>query len=203
MDKVSINSELTDLNSNIKSAFEEAHSIGELNFESIDLNPKAISITLPFVAKDQEVFLNTYLPLHAARIISVKNPVIYFFSITETLSNKEAAELVSNLYTFKQGIGKKQFLLPKILKKIPETSERVLYVGSKKKSFYIRVCQHLGFCRPDTQGLNLYNLPEPLKRELKLHYCELQTVHPLTITILEQSLHKKLRPLIGDAPYYG
>lgn len=203
MEQINIKNELEIINESMKDALAEAKSFYDVEFKSIEINPKQTNIDMPFIAKNQKEFLAKYLPMHAEEFIDVKGPVVYYFTITEEISNKEAAGLVKSLYVFKKGEGKELVLLPKVLKEPNERNERTLYVGSKKKDFYIRVCQHLGYCLPRTQGLNLLKWPEELRKPLRFHYCEMNVQFPITIALVEQALHAKLKPLIGESPYYG
>jgi len=173
-----------------------------LDFKTIQLDIRGINLPEYGSARQNDV-LKEIFPIIVDELIQIEFPVIYYFQICDEIDDPGLLTKLKGLYEFKYGDGKGKVMLPKITKNpTMKNSQKILYVGSRSKKFSGRILEHLGFSHHGTQGLNLCKIPNGFN-SVKLHYAIIKTQNLKAVYLIENALHQKLKPLIGDSPSFG
>jgi hypothetical protein len=119
-------------------------------------------------------------------------PALYFFEINESI---EKDEIITNIKTVNL---EKNLNIPAQNNTLK--NEGVLYVGKVKSRAWGRLIQHLGYHKnAKSHGLQLDHWAKNIKSELKLKYTVIFFEKDIVddIDVLEKSLAKSLKPIIG------
>jgi hypothetical protein len=204
-----ITNEFNDVKRIFLDSLNKAESHLTLKFRQLDVFPPQIDLPSEFNANHQKSLLKEFFPNDADFIINIKRPVVYFFEIKDDFVSDD--ELINFLQGLSSRKHNRQIRLPYTLPQIAKTHKsitikkegnRILYVGSRNQYFYTRLMQHLGYCKPETQGLNLCKWDMKLNH-LVINYALLETDDSMAVNLVESAMHKKLLPLIGASPSYG
>lgn len=177
---------LTVIIKNIITVFQNI-DVSNIKIESININCIELENYLDNDIRDSNQFREIF-----KQLLSIKNPVLYWFEIISPTTPIEIYEALEN---YKRKPNRR--IIP-VFKQKAVIESKILYVGKAKRDFWVRVIAHLGYIQGDrSHGLQLYHWAKELNLNLKLHFCEFNNDMQDFIPLLEFSFASQYHPVIG------
>lgn len=122
------------------------------------------------------------------------NPVLYWFTIDETIGNP--IQILERYKLFKDSPIDRA---SSAINKKNNLDSKCLYVGKVKKEFHLRLVTHLGYSKnKDTAGLQLFHwFSNKDFGEVSLNYIVFKEDMKDLISMIELGFARKLKPIIG------